>query len=215
MNKISLLLVDDHAVVRAGYRQLIAASERIQIIGECESAEKACQLYLELTPDVVVMDLGLPGMSGLEGIRRIVGRDPAASVLAFTIHDELIYLKRVLEAGAKGYLRKSCEPDLLLKGVELLSQGRQFIDPFMANKLAESDGMAGGKSREGGIASLSPREFDIYCLLVKGQTSQQISKALSLSQKTVANYTTQIKTKLGVKTAAELVHLAGQQGALQ
>lgn len=209
MNKISVLLVDDHAVVRAGYRQLISASERIYIVGESETAEKACQLYLELKPDVVVMDLSLPGMSGLEAIRRITTRSPSATILIFTIHDELIYLKRALEAGAKGYLTKSCDPRLLLEGIEQLSIGRQFIEPLMADRWAVKEAAEDGKSL-GEIASLSPREFDVYCWLIKGQTSQQISESLSLSQKTVANYATQIKIKLGVKTIAEMAHLAGQ-----
>ena len=207
MNKISLLLVDDHAVVRAGYRQLISASERIHVVGESETAEKACQSYLELKPDVIVMDLSLPSMSGLEAIRRITTRSPDAAIMAFTIHDELIYLKRALEAGAKGYLTKSCDPRLLLEGIEQLALGRQFIEPVMAGKLQQTKVLteAGGKKD---MDELSPREFDVYCLLVKGQTSQQISESLSLSQKTIANYATQIKVKLGVKTIAEMVHLS-------
>jgi DNA-binding NarL/FixJ family response regulator len=210
MNKISLLLVDDHAVVRAGYRQLMSASPTIQVVGESETAEKACQLYLDLKPDVVVMDLSLPGMSGLEAVRRISSRDPSAAIMAFTIHDELIYLERALEAGAQGYLTKSCDPSFLLEGIEQLALGQQYIDPLMVDKWQQKKALKEAKGMEE-MATLSPREFDVYCLLVKGQTSQQISESLSLGQKTIANYATQIKVKLGVKTIAEMVHLASQQ----
>ena len=207
-NKISLLLVDDHAIVRAGYRQLISTSARIHIIAESETAAKACQLYKKLKPDVVVMDLSLPGMSGLEAIRRIISFNPAAAILAFTIHDELIYLERVLEAGAKGYLTKSCDPYLLLEGIEQLALGHTFIEPILLKKRDLKQREKGNTAS--GIAQLSPREFDVYCLLIKGQPSKEIANSLFLSQKTVANYATQIKTKLGVKTVAEMSHLAAQ-----
>lgn len=207
-NKISLLLVDDHAIVRAGYRQLISTSPRLHIAAESETAAKACQLYKELKPDVVVMDLSLPGMSGLEAIRRIISTNPEAAILAFTIHDELIYLERVLEAGAKGYLTKSCDPYLLLEGIEQLALGHTFIEPSLLKK-RELKQLERGNTASG-VAQLSPREFDIYCLLVKGLPSKEIANSLFLSQKTVANYATQIKTKLGVKTVAEMSHLASQ-----
>lgn len=208
MNKISLLLVDDHAVVRAGYRQLISTSEQIHIIGESDTAEGACQMYAKLQPDVVVMDLGLPKMSGLEGIRRIKAADDNAAILAFTIHDELVYLDRAFEAGVKGYLTKSCDPHLLLEGIEALARGQEFIDPVLKQKQeSKALGSASGlKTAE----KLSAREFDIYCLLIKGETSKDIAAMLFLSHKTVANYTTQIKSKLGVKTVAEMSHLASQ-----
>jgi DNA-binding NarL/FixJ family response regulator len=207
-NKISLLLVDDHAIVRAGYRQLISTSSRIYVAAESETAEKACQVYKELKPDVVVMDLSLPGMSGLEAIRRIISINPSAVIMAFTIHDELIYLERVLKAGAKGYLTKSCDPYLLLEGIEQLALGKTFIDPALLKKHDLKNAEQGSKVT--GVEQLSPREFDIYCLLVKGLPNKEIASSLFLSQKTVANYVTQIKTKLGVKTVAQMSHLAHQ-----
>jgi DNA-binding NarL/FixJ family response regulator len=207
-NKISLLLVDDHAIVRAGYRQLISTSPCIHIAAESETAEKACQLYKELKPDVVVMDLSLPGMSGLEAIRRIIAINSSAAILAFTIHDELIYLEQVLEAGAKGYLTKSCDPYLLLEGIEQLALGNTFIEPALLKKRELKRPERGNTLT--GTAQLSPREFDVYCLLVKGLPSKDIANSLFLSQKTVANYATQIKTKLGVKTVAEMSHLANK-----
>jgi DNA-binding NarL/FixJ family response regulator len=206
MDKIRLLLVDDHAVVRAGYRQLISTSDKIEVVGESETGEEGCQLYFQLNPDVLVIDLSLPRMSGLEAIRRIKQRDPAAAMLAFTMHSEQVYLKRTLEAGAKGYLTKSCDPDLLLEGICVLAEGRRFIDPLFSNI---SKGLAGDESGgKSDLNELSPREFDIYRLLIDGQVNREIAESLSLSQKTVANYATQIKAKLGVKTIAEMTRKA-------
>jgi len=212
MSKISLMLVDDHAVVRAGYRQLISNSPNISIVGESDTAEKACQMYSDLKPDVVVMDLGLPGMSGLEAIRRINALNETAAILAFTIHDELIYLERALEAGAKGYLTKSCDPHLLLEGIEKLAVGQVFIDPLLKEKRDLKRADSGDLSSN--VAQLSPREFDVYCLLVKGIPTKDIADSLFLSQKTVANYATGIKLKLGVKTIAEMSRLAGDSTIL-
>lgn len=206
MNKISLLLVDDHPIVRAGYRQLLSIVTHIDVLAESDCAEKACQLYIDLKPDIVIMDLNLPGMSGLEAIRRITSVNSSAAILAFTINDELLYLERALLAGAKGYLTKSGDPRLLLKGIETLAAGHSFIDPVLLKKQA----LKASKQKESlsSTAQLSPREFDVYHLLIKGQTSKEIADSLYLSQKTVANYATQIKLKLGVKTIAEMSHLA-------
>ena len=206
MNKISLLLVDDHPVVRAGYRQLLSNVTHINVLAESDSAEEACQLYASLNPDIVIMDLNLPGMSGLEAIRRITTADPSAAILAFTINDELAYLDRALTAGAKGYLTKSGDPRLLLEGIEELAAGRSFIDPVLLKKQALKK--AKQKESLSSSAQLSPREFDVYTLLIKGRTSKEIASNLCLSQKTIANYATQIKLKLGVKTLAEMSHLA-------
>lgn len=209
MNKISLMLVDDHAVVRAGYRHLMSTSSQIDVIAESDTAENACQLYAQLKPDVVVMDLNLPNMTGLECIRRIILQDSNAAILAFTIHDELIYLERALQAGAKGYLTKSCDPRLLLEGIEAIAKGRTFIDPLLVSKQQKKQ--AGSIKRLNKVDKLSPREFDVYCLLIKGCTTKDIADTLFLSQKTVANYATQIKAKFGAKTVAEMTHLAASK----
>lgn len=116
--KITVMLVDDHAVVRAGYRLLLSQSENIEVVCEAERGEEACQFYTEWQPDVVVMDLSLPGIGGLASIRRISSRDPGAKVLVFSIHDELVYVLRALEAGAKGYITKSSAPETLVEAVK-------------------------------------------------------------------------------------------------
>lgn len=206
MSKISLLLVDDHAIVRAGYRQLISTSEQICIVGESETAEDACQQYSLLKPNVVLMDLNLPGMSGLEAIRRITTNSQSAAIMVFSIHDELAYLERAFEAGAKGYLTKSCDPYLLIEGIQKLASGGTCIDPILLQK--QQLRLLEQKDNTISISQLTQREFDIYCLLIKGKTTKEISESFFLSQKTVANYATQIKFKLGVRTIAEMSHLA-------
>ena len=211
MKKIKLLLVDDHAIVRAGYRQLISTKDDIIVVGESGTAEDACQKYNDLKPDVVVMDLNLPGMTGLEAIRRLTSKDSSAAVLAFTIHDELAYLKRALEAGAKGYLTKSCEPDLLIAGVYSLAKGESYIEPQLREKLHRPTVTNQAKSNSC-LEGLSPREFEVFCLLAEGKACKQAASSLFLSEKTVSNYATQIKNKLGVRTLPELTRIAYQEG---
>jgi len=205
-NKISLLLVDDHPVVRAGYRQLISEFSDINVIAETGTGEQACQLYKEQRPNVVIMDLGLPGISGLVAIQRIVKEHSNAKIIAFSIHDEVIYLERALIAGAKGYLSKSCDPDQLLIAIKKVAQGGQYIEPLIEQKWQQKKLTIDNKSIDS-VKSLSPREFDVYCQLLKGKTSSQIAASLSLSIKTVANYTTKIKNRFAVNTVAELVYV--------
>lgn len=209
--QITLLLVDDHAIVRAGYRQLISTTPDIAVVGESGTAEEACQQYKELQPDVVVMDLNLPGMGGLEAIRRVTSKDPTAAILAFTMHDEVAYVQRAMEAGAKGYLSKSCEPDLLIKGIYAVAKGDSYIEPALEAKLQPSE-MATKPISQSCLEELSPREFDVFCLLAEGKACKQAASALFLSEKTVSNYATQIKNKLGVRTLPELTRIAYQEG---
>ena len=205
-HKISLLLVDDHPVVRAGYRQLMSEFSDINVIAEAGTGEQACKLYREQQPNVVIMDLGLPGISGLVAIQRIVKEYSNAKIIAFSIHDEVIYLERALMAGAKGYLSKSCDPDQLLIAIKKVAKGGQYIEPLIEQKWQQKKLTVDNKSMDS-LKSLSPREFDVYCQLLKGKTSSQIAESLSLSIKTVANYTTQIKNRFAVNTVAELVYV--------
>lgn len=211
MNKIKLLLVDDHAIVRAGYRQLISTTNDIIVVGESDTAEDACQKYNELKPDVVIMDLNLPGMTGLEAIRRLMSKDNSAAIMAFTIHDEVAYVRRAVEAGAKGYLTKSCEPDLLITGIYSLAKGESYIEPILREKLQQPSVTSQTISKSC-LEGLSPREFEVFCLLAEGKACKQAASSLFLSERTVSNYATQIKNKLGVRTLPELTRIAYQEG---
>lgn len=210
--KISVMLVDDHAVVRAGYRLLLAETGNIEVACEASRGEEACQYYLDYRPTVTVMDLNLPGLGGLAALRRLIHRDPAARVLIFSIHDELVYVARALEAGAKGYLSKSCAPELLVEAVVRLARGETFLEARIARKLARQN--LSTNQRRMALDVLSAREFEIFCLLAKGYSTREAAEELRLGFKTVANYATLIKDKLNVNTTAELVRLAYQHGLM-
>ncbi len=203
--KINIILVDDHAVVRAGFRMLLATCDNIEVIGEAERGEQAIQLYLELLPDILVMDLSMPGIGGLEAIRRIVQRDPQARILVFSVHHEQVYVQRALSAGAQGYITKNSAPAILALAVEKIMQGRCYVEQGLI-------GRAGGLAYQGIIDAFTQREFDVFALLAQGLTVQKIAEQLCLGQKTVANYATQIKKKLQVETTAELAHIAVNLG---
>jgi two-component system, NarL family, invasion response regulator UvrY len=209
-NKISVLLVDDHAVVRAGYKTYLSLSDKIGDIYEADKGETGCQVYEKNKPDIVVVDLSMPGIGGFETIRRLINRDPHCKILVFSIHNELIYVTRAIKAGAKGYINKNSAPEILVTAVCQIAQGGTFVDPILAQQLAMS--MVTGDDEESKIKSLSPREFDVFCLLVNGYTTQKAAEKLCLSYKTICNHGTSIKEKLGVKTVAEMTLLASRQG---
>ncbi|WP_305908866.1 response regulator transcription factor [Methylomarinum sp. Ch1-1] len=213
MSKYSVLLVDDHAVVRAGYKTYLSLSDKIGDIYEADRGETACQLYHQQATDVVVLDLSMPGIGGLECIRRLLSRDSKCKILVFSIHDEAIYATRAIKAGAKGYITKNSIPETLITAVCAVAQGQTYIDLELAQKLAVS--MVTGEDEEQKVSKLSPREFDIFCLLAHGLTSRDIAEKLHLSYKTVCNHATNIKEKLEVKNIAELTLLANRQGLIE
>lgn len=211
--KITVMLVDDHAVVRAGYRLLLSQTDGIEVVCEAEKGEEACQYYPDTKPGVIVMDLSLPGIGGLAALRRIVGRDPAAKILVFSIHDEMIYVMRALEAGARGYITKSCAPEVLVEAVVKIAGGETFVEPDIAQTLAYQS-VARNESLVA-INTLSAREFDVFCLLAKGLNTREAAEELQLGCKTVSNYASLIKEKLKINTAGELVRLAYQYGIIK
>src|SRR5579864_4661359 len=169
---IQVLLVDDHAVVRTGFRLLLQSQPDISVIAEAQSGEAACQMYAELTPDVVVMDLGMPGMGGLEALRRIRAHNPAARVLALSAHDDPMHARRALREGALGFLSKRSAPEALLEAVTVIAAGRRYLDPALAQKLALAEFDGGAKSP---VERLSEREFEVFVRLAGGATVQRIA----------------------------------------
>ncbi len=208
---IDVLLVDDHAVVRAGYRTLLECSPGIRVVGEAETGERAVKLYSELNPTVVIMDMTLPGIGGLEAIRRIIAREQAARILVFSMHEDTAFVEQALQAGARGYLPKSSEPEALVKAVRQIAAGRIHIDGDIAQRLAFQKTRGCGSP----FSILSTREFEIFRLLAEGENAAEIAERLSLSYKTVANYSTQIKNKLNVGSISELTRLAIRHGLLE
>lgn len=216
MSKITVLLIEDHAVVRAGLKMLLSATDNIEIVAEAERGEMAYQLFLETAPDVILMDLSMPGIGGLECIRRIYGRDPSATILVFSVHNQRVYVDRALEAGAKGYMTKSSAPELLVTAIQTLASGGRYLDPNISTPISTLGHYPSiNENYQALIDSLSPKEFDVFCLLAKGLSSHKIADELCLGYKTVANYATQIKNKLNTATLAELAHIATILGIIR
>ncbi|MDP1970129.1 MAG: response regulator transcription factor, partial [Methylobacter sp.] len=200
-----VILVDDHAVVRAGFRMLLSTEADIDVIAEAERGEAACQLYLEQQPDVMVLDLSMPGIGGLESIRRICNRDSNAKILVFSVHDEMVYVDRAMNAGAKGYITKNSAPGILVTAIQNIAGGEIYIEQGLMKNMPLQNSETDYQTI---VDTLSPREFDVFLLLAKGLTAHKIADELCLGYKTVANYGTQIRSKLKVSTVAELAHIA-------
>jgi two-component system invasion response regulator UvrY len=209
---IRVMLVDDHAVVRTGFRLLLQSVGEISVVGEAESGEVAWQRYLELTPDVVVMDLAMPGMGGLEALRRIRARHPQARVLALSAHDDPVHARRALQEGALGFLSKRSAPEALIEAVTIVASGRRYLDAALAQKLAIAD--IDGATRSP-VERLSEREFEVFIRLASGATVQKIADDLKLSSSTVGTHLYNIKQKLDVVNQSELTLIAIRHGLIQ
>jgi two-component system invasion response regulator UvrY len=209
---IRVLLVDDHAVVRMGFRLLLQSNSDITVIAEADSGESACQLFADLAPDVAVMDLAMPGMGGLEALRRIRARQPQARVLALSAQDDLMHARRTLQEGALGFLSKRSAPETLLEAVTTIAAGRRYIDPALAQRLALAEFDGGTKSP---VEKLSEREFEVFVRLAGGATVQRIAQDLKLSSSTVGTHLYNIKQKLGLVNQSELTLLAIRHGLIE
>jgi two-component system invasion response regulator UvrY len=209
---IRVLLVDDHAVVRTGFRLLLQSLPEVSVVAEAESGETACQRYVELAPDVVVMDIAMPGMGGMEALRRIRARHPQARVLALSAHDDPMHARRALREGALGFLSKRSAPEALVEAVTTVAAGRRYIDMNLAQKLALAEIEGAAKPP---IEQLSEREFDVFIRLARGATVQKIAEDLKLSASTVGTHLYNIKQKLQVTNQSELTLLAIRHGLIE
>jgi len=205
---VTVLLVDDHAVVREGYRRLLERSQGITVVGEAADAQSAYLKFVELDPDVVVIDISLPGASGIDALRRMKARNPDARVLVFSMHDDVVFARRALQAGAMGYVTKGSAPDVLVAAVLRIAAGQTYLDNAMAQELAF--GSATGEQDP--AATLSAREFEVLRLLVRGVALRDIARQLDLTPKTVANHQSSIRQKLGADTAVKLLQAAARLG---
>ena len=207
--RISVLLVDDHAVVREGYRRLLERDDTLAVVGEAATAADAMRIDAELEPDVIVLDIGLPGVSGIEILRRIVARRPNARVLMFSMHQDGIYATRAIDAGARGYLSKASAPDLLVEAVRSVAGGRRYLSPDVQQAMTKRSSAA----RELADA-LSTRELEVLRMLIQGYGIEEIGERLGLSPKTAANHQSSIKQKLGAESALQLILIAQQFGLI-
>jgi len=204
-NKISVLLVDDHPVVRAGYKRLLESAPEIRVVAEADNGETGCELFQEYKPDVMILDLKMPGIDGLETIRRIRAKDPSARILVFSMYSNEILIQRALQAGATGYLTKQGGLDQMVKAVNQVSKGKQYIEKEISKRMGES--VLNG-SPEDLMSRLTKREFQLFKLLADGNSIKEIAETLSISPKTVGVHHANIMKKLKLHNISQLIHLA-------
>ncbi len=209
-SNINVMLVDDHAVVRMGFRLLLEGSPDVKVVAEAESGEEAVRRFGDIRPDVVVMDISMPGIGGLEAIDRILAKEPTARILVLSAHEDAMHARRVLKAGAAGYLTKRSAAEELIQAIRQVHQGRTFLEPDIAQQLAVQQ-LSGERNP---VDTLTEREFKVFLALAKGQSVQEIADVMCLSPRTVGTHLYNIKQKLGASNSAELAIIAIRAGLI-
>lgn len=207
---IRVMLVDDHALVRMGFRMLLVNAD-IEVVAEADSGEEACRQVPKIKPDVVVMDLSMPGMGGLEAVRRLLAQDAKLKILTLSAHEDTAHPQRVLRAGALGYLAKRSAPETLIAAVSAVARGERYVDAQTAQALA----MAQIEGETNPADALSEREFSVFMQLARGMTVAQIADNLKLSPSTVGTHLYHIKQKLGASNQSEITLVALRWGLIQ
>ncbi|HJV72112.1 response regulator transcription factor [Ideonella sp.] len=207
---IRVMLVDDHALVRMGFRMLLADAQ-VEVVAEADSGEQACAEYPRAKPDVVILDISMPGMGGLEAVRRLLAQDPKARVLVLSAHEDTAHPRRVLRAGALGYLTKRSAPDALIAAVTAVAANKAYVDPQTAQALA----MAQVRGETSPAEALSEREFSVFVQLARGLSVAQIAENLKLSPSTVGTHLYHVKQKLGTANQSELTLVALNWGLIE
>ncbi|MEY2891660.1 MAG: hypothetical protein RJA98_1568 [Pseudomonadota bacterium] len=207
---IRVMLVDDHALVRMGFRMLLSDA-LAEVVAECGSGEQACADYPKHRPDVVVMDLAMPGMGGMEAVRRLLAQHPEARILALSAFEDTVHPRRVLKAGALGYLAKRSAPEALTEAVTAVARGQRYLDPHTAQALA----LAQLDGDDNPAEALSEREFAVFVQLARGLSVAQIAVNLNLSASTVGTHLYHVKQKLGAGNQSELTLVALRWGLIE
>ena len=212
---IRLLLVDDHAVVRSGLKMLLENERDVEIIGEASSASEAIEATLRLKPTLILMDIGLPDLSGIDATREIKKRVPDVSIVALTIHEDEEYFFKMLEAGASGYVPKRAAPEELITAIRAAATGQVYLYPSLA-KLLVRDFLDGGRAPgEPTSSDLTDREQEVLTYLAEGASNEEIAASLVISPKTVARHRENIMRKLNLHSRAELVRYAIRKGIIK
>ncbi len=214
MSTIRLLLVDDHQIVRAGLRMLFSAEPEVEIIGEASSGEEAVTLANALRPDVILMDVAMPGIGGIEATRRIKAAQPKVAVLALTMHEDEEYFFEMLAAGASGYVPKRAAPDDLLSAIRIVNQGDVYIYPSLARLLVKDFLHRSESSAPETREELTPREQEVLTFIAEGNSNREIADALVISIKTVDRHRENIMRKLQLHNRVELVKYAIEKGLI-
>ena len=207
---INVLLVDDHAVVRMGFKMLLESDADIKVVAEADSGENGVKMYMEHKPDVVVMDITMPGIGGLEATDRIMAKDSSARILVLSAHEDSVHPKRVLNAGAMGYLTKRSAAEELIKAIRMVASRKMYLEASIAQQMAIQQ-LNGEKNP---VDVLSDREFEVFMALAKGETTNQIAEILSLSPRTVGTHLYNIKQKLNASNSAEIALIAMRSGLI-
>lgn len=207
---ITVLLVDDHVVVREGYRRLLEGHPGIEVVGEATNSAQAYEQAVILEPHVIVMDIALPGASGIEATRRILARRPRQRVLMFSMYDDVIFPSRALDAGACGYINKASAPEVLVDAISAVARGERYLSPDVQKIISDSSSQA-----KSVVNTLTARELEVLRLLARGDTVKRIGESLALSEKTVANHQSSIREKLGVRNGVQLARIAAELGLSQ
>lgn len=210
MSQINVLLVDDHAVVRMGFKMLLESAPDIKVVAEAESGEQGVKFYMEHHPDVVVMDITMPGIGGLEAIERIMAKENNARILVLSAHEDSVHPKRVLNAGAMGYLTKRSAAEELIKAIRTVAGGKRYLEASVAQQMAIQQ-LSGEQNP---VDILSDREFEVFMALAKGKTTNDIAETLCLSPRTVGTHLYNIKQKLNANNSAELALIAMRSGLI-
>lgn len=207
---INVLLVDDHAVVRMGFKMLLESDPDIKVVAEADSGENGVKMYMEHKPDVVVMDITMPGIGGLEATDRIIAKDSSARILVLSAHEDSVHPKRVLNAGAMGYLTKRSAAEELIKAIRMVANRKMYLEASIAQQMAIQQ-LNGEKNP---VDVLSDREFEVFMALAKGESTNQIAEILSLSPRTVGTHLYNIKQKLNAGNSAEIALIAMRSGLI-
>ncbi|MDH5356943.1 MAG: response regulator [Gammaproteobacteria bacterium] len=209
---ITVLLTDDHALVRSGIRRLLEDSGQVKIVGEADCGEDSLLMAQELKPNVILMDVNMPGIGGVEACRRILQRDPKQKIIVLTVHSEQTFPKRMLEIGAKGYLTKECAVDEMIEAIKQVDKGNSYIASSIAQQLALSLLPGNG---ENPIDRLSRREFQVMLMISNGLSNIEMSDKLCLSPKTISTYRLRLLEKLGAHNEVDLIKIAVEQGMVE
>lgn len=210
MSQINVMLVDDHAVVRMGFKMLLETTDDIKVIAEAESGEEAIKFYMEHKPNVIVMDITMPGMGGMEAIERILSKESSARILVLSAHEDSVHPKRVLNAGAMGYVTKRSAAEELIKAIRAVASGKKYIEASVAQQMAIQQ-LSGTQNP---VDVLSEREFEVFMSLAKGKTTNEIAETLFLSPRTVGTHLYNIKQKLNANNSAEIALIAMRSGLI-